>query len=132
MFCLSFYSFSPNLSFKMVIIHGVILSLPSSPWFGTYNILQLLHQILHIPDAHSNIDLVIGRWSLVLLYVGVMSGYFIVQIIKKYGRKAGIFIHMLTYIALILGFDHTFMVGSLAKNFIIIPLIMFISILSVG
>ena len=121
-----------NLSFTMVVIHGVVLSLPSSPWFGTYTIFQLLPQILPVPVAPSDIGFEIGRWALVLLYVGVMSGYFIAQLIKRYGRKVGISIHMLTYIALILGFIHTIMVGVFAQTFIIIPIAMFISILSIG
>ena len=121
-----------NLSFTMAVIHGVILSLPTSPWFGTYSWFQLVPQIIPVPTTLADLGLELGRWALVLLYIGVISGYYIAKIIKKFGRKVGISIHMLTYLGLILGFIHAMLIGTWAKAIIIIPIIMFISIISVG
>ena len=121
-----------NLSFTMAVIHGVILSLPASPWFGTYSWFQLVPQVFLIPGTLSDLGLELGRWTLVLLYIGVISGYYIAKIIKRFGRKVGISIHMLTYLGLILGFIHALLIGSWAKSIIIIPIIMFISIISIG
>jgi len=66
------------------------------------------------------------------LYIGVISGYYIAQIIKRFGRKVGISIHMLTYLGLIFGFIHAILIGAWAKSIIVIPLLMFVSIISIG
>ncbi len=121
-----------NLSFTMAVIHGVILSLPTSPWFNTYSWYQLAPQLIPIPQTVSDLGLELGRWTLIILYIGVISGYYIAKIIKRFGRKVGISIHMLTYLGLVLGFIHAILIGSLAKSIIIIPIIMFVSIISVG
>ena len=121
-----------NLSFTIAVIHAVILSLPSTPWFGVYSWFELIPQIFPTLATSQDFALELGRWALLLMYIGVMSGYFIAKIIKKLGRKAGISIHMLTYLALIFGLIHTMVIGSFAKSFVIIPVIMFISILSIG
>lgn len=121
-----------NLSFTMAVIHGVILSLPTSPWFGTYSWYQLVPQLIPLPQSLSDLGLELGRWTLVLLYIGVISGYYIAKIIKRFGRKVGISIHMLTYLGLIFGFIHAMLIGAWAKSIIIIPLLMFVSIISIG
>ena len=121
-----------NLAFTMAVIHGVILSLPSSPWFNTYTWYQLAPQIIPIPQTLADIGLELGRWSLIILYIGVISGYYIAKIIKRFGRNVGISIHMLTYLGLILGFIHAILIGTWAKSIILIPILMFISIISVG
>ncbi len=121
-----------NLSFTLAIVHGVILSLPSSPWFGTYSWFNLLPEVTTTFSSTGDLGLEIGRWTLVIMYIGVISGYFIAQIIKTFGRKVGISIHMLTYLTLILGLVHAMLLGTFAKAYIVIPIIMFISIISVG
>lgn len=120
-----------NLSFTVAIIHGVILSFPSSPWFGTYSWFELLPQVTTTFTSTSQLGLEIGRWTLVIMYIGVISGYFIAKIIKTFGRKVGISIHMLTYLALILGLVHAILIGAFAKTHIIVPVIMTLSIVSV-
>lgn len=121
-----------NLSFTMAIIHAVILTLPSSTWFGTYDWFELIPQSLTWSLTIEDLGLEIGRWTLVLMYIGVISGYYIALIIKKLGRSVGISVHMLSYLALILGMVHATIIGGFAKTFVLIPIIMFISILSIG
>lgn len=121
-----------NLSFTVAVIHAVILSLPSSPWFGTYSLFEIVPQLLPTFATTQDFGLELGRWALLLMYIGVISGYFIAKIMKKFSRRVGISIHMLTYIALIFGLIHTMVIGSFAKSFVIIPIIMFVSIISIG
>ena len=65
------------------------------------------------------------------MYIGVISGYFIAKIIKKLGRRIGINIHMLSYLTLVFGMIHATLIGGLAKTYFLIPIIMFISIISI-
>ena len=120
-----------NLSFTVAIIHGVILSFPNSPWFGTYSWFELLPLGTTTFTSSGQLGLELGRWTLFIMYLGVISGYFIAQIIKTFSRKVGISIHMLTYLALIFGLIHALLIGNFAKTYIMIPVIMVLSVISV-
>lgn len=119
-----------NLSFTMVIIHAVTLTIPNSPWANSYYFYELLPE--RIPSNMASLGLFLGRSALVLMYISVFSGYYLAKLIKRYGKRVGISIHMLAYVALIFGFVHTILIGGWEHAYPIIGVILFISILSVG
>lgn len=121
-----------NLSFTMAVIHAVILTIGNSPWVDSYSWFELIPQLIPIFLTKQDLGIELGRWILLFMYIGTISGYYIAKIIKKFGRRLGISIHMLTYLALIFGLIHAMLIGGLAKANIFIPIIMFISILSIG
>ena len=119
-----------NLSFTMVIIHAVVLTIPNSPWSNAYFFYELLPE--RIPTDIGSLGLELGRSALVLMYIAVFSGYYLAKLIKRYGKRVGISIHMLSYVALILGFLHTIILGGWARAYPVIGIILFISVISVG
>ena len=119
-----------NLSFTMVIIHAITLSIPNSPWSNSYYFYELLPE--RIPTDIGTLGLALGRSALVLMYIAVFSGYYLSKLIKRYGKRVGISIHMLSYVALIFGFIHTILIGGWAKAYPIIGVILFVSVLSIG
>ena len=121
-----------NLSFTLSVIHAVVLTVPNSPWNESYSWYELIPQSIPNFASNSSLGLELGRWGLVLMYVSVLSGFYIAKIIKRFGRSVGITIHMLSYITLIGGLIHAMLIGGLAKSIIFIAIIMVISILSIG
>ena len=119
-----------NLSFTMVIIHAIILTIPNSPWANSYMFFELIPE--RIPTDIGALGLALGRSALVLMYISVFSGFYLAKLIKRYGKRVGISIHMLSYVALIFGFLHTIILGGWAKAYPIIGLMMFVSVLSIG
>lgn len=119
-----------NLSFTMVIIHAIILTIPNSPWANSYMFFELIPE--RIPTDIGALGLALGRSALVLMYISVFSGFYLAKLIKRYGKRVGISIHMLSYVALIFGFLHTIILGGWAHAYPIIGLAMFVSVLSVG
>ena len=119
-----------NLSFTMVIIHAITLTIPNSPWSTSYAFFQILP--MQIPYDIGTLGLELGRNALVLMYVALFSGFNLSILIKRFGKRVGISIDMLSYDALIFGFIHTALIGGWANSYPIIIVIMFISLLSVG
>ena len=119
-----------NLSFTMVIIHAITLTIPNSPWSTAYYFYELLPE--RIPTDLGSLGLMLGRSALVLMYISVFSGYYLAKLIKRYGKRVGISIHMLAYVALIFGFIHTILIGGWAHAYPIIGVILFISVISIG
>ena len=119
-----------NLSFTMVIIHAIILTIPNSPWSNAYYFFELLPE--RIPYDIGTLGMFLGRSALVLMYISVFSGFYLAKLIKRYGKKVGISIHMLSYVALIFGFVHTILIGGWANSSPTIVLLLSVSVLSVG
>ncbi len=119
-----------NLSFTMVIIHAITLTIPNSPWSTAYYFYELLPE--RIPSDIGSLGLFLGRSALVLMYISVFSGYYLAKLIKRYGKRVGISIHMLSYVALIFGFVHTILIGGWEHAYPIIGVILFISVISIG
>ena len=119
-----------NLSFTMVIIHAITLTIPNSPWSNAYYFFELLPE--RIPYDIGTLGMFLGRSALVLMYISVFSGFYLAKLIKRYGKKVGISIHMLSYVALIFGFVHTILIGGWANSSPTIILLLTVSVLSVG
>ncbi|MFW9930127.1 MAG: hypothetical protein ACFFD1_12100 [Candidatus Thorarchaeota archaeon] len=122
-----------NLAFTMVVIHAMILTIPDSPWSNVYYFFELIPE--RIPTDQVSLGLFLGRLGLVLMYISVISGFFIAKLIKKFGRSVGISIHMLSYVALVIGLIHVSLLGGLdgfAHQYPVIILILLTSVLSIG
>jgi len=117
-----------NLGFTLVVIHAITLIIPNSPWTSSYRWFQILPT--GTPSELTAIGLELGRWGLLVMYISVLSGYYFSSLVKKFGRKVGIRIHMLSYLALIGGMIHAVMIGGTASK-PLVTLIFVISLLSV-
>jgi len=114
----------------MVMIHAITLTIPNSPWSTSYLFFEILPE--RLPTDIGTLGLELGRNALVLMYIAVFSGYYLAKLIKRYGKRVGISIHMLSYVALIFGFIHTALIGGWATAYPVIVVILAISVLSVG
>ena len=115
-----------NLGFTLVVIHAISLTIPNSPWSNSYQWFQVLPT--GFPTELTAIGLELGRWGLIIMYISILSGYYFSTLIKRFGRKIGIRIHMLSYIALIAGVIHAISIGGTASK----PLITFLLIITLG
>ncbi len=103
-----------NIGFTLVIIHAISLAIPNSPWAETYLWFDLFP--VHLPNSLQTLGLELGRLGLLVMYISVISGTYFSKIVKKFGRKAGIRIHMLSYIALVGGVVHAIIIGGTASK----------------